>query len=154
MQTGGREGRAAGLPFPIAPEKFCTGAARETTRSLPCHTARKVIRMKRRLIFFRGLIATLDLYTEEFVKIFTAHGAECLVLDAAHMDGEMLRLKAFLLSEVTAAISCNNIGLHLEFEDGKNIWDRFQIPFYNIMMDHPFHYKNALDAAPEQMALL
>lgn len=110
--------------------------------------------LKRRYIFFYGMIDTLDLYTEEFVRIYTAKGAECLVIDTTQMEHEMLRLKAFLLQPVTAVISLNNIGLHLEFEDGRNIWDRYQIPFYNIMMDHPFHYKKALDAAPEQMTLL
>ncbi len=110
--------------------------------------------MNKRYIFFQGLIDTLDLYTSEFVTICKEQGAECLVLDAAHMAEEMVRLKAFLLEPVTSVVSFNNIGLHLELEDGKNIWDWFQIPFYNIMMDHPFHYKKALDAAPEQMILL
>ncbi len=110
--------------------------------------------MKKRYIFFRGLIATLDLYTDEFVKIYTEQEAECLVLQADRMDEEMMRLKAFMIEPVTAVISMNNIGLHLEFEQGRNIWDQFQIPFYNIMMDHPFHYKKALDHAPEQMILL
>lgn len=110
--------------------------------------------MKRRYIFFRGLIDTLDLYTDEFVRIFMDYGVECLVIDAARIEDEMLRLKAFFIHEVTAVISLNNIGLHLEFEDGKNIWDQFQVPFFNIMMDHPFHYKAALDTAPEQMILL
>ena len=110
--------------------------------------------MGKRYILFRGLICTLDFYTDEFVTILKARQAECLVVDAMHMDTEMLRLKAFLLAPVCAVISCNNIGLHLELEDGKNIWDRFEIPFYNIMMDHPFHYKKALDQAPEQMILL
>ncbi len=110
--------------------------------------------MKKRFIFFRGLIRTLDLYTDEFVKIFAEQDIECLVLNALQIEEEMIKLKAFLLNPVCAAISFNNIGLHLEFEDGQNIWDQFRIPFYNILMDHPFHYKPALDQAPEQMILL
>lgn len=110
--------------------------------------------MKKRFIFFKGLIATLDLYTDVFLELFSAQDTECLVIDAAQIDAEMLRLRAFLLEKVTAVISFHNIGMHLEFEDGKNIWDKYGIPFYNIMMDHPFHYKQALDAAPKQMVLL
>lgn len=110
--------------------------------------------MKRRYIFFRGLLDTLDLYTDEFVKIFTGKDAECLVVNALQIEEEMIRLKAFLINEVTAVISLNNVGLHLEFEEERNIWDQYQIPFFNIMMDHPFHYKTALDSAPEQMVLL
>ena len=110
--------------------------------------------MKKRYIFFKGLIDTLDLYTEEFVKIFTSQGSICLVLDAANMEDAWIQLKAFLLEPVTAVISMNNIGLHLEIEDGINVWDHFQTPFYNILMDHPFHYKEALDTAPQQMTLL
>lgn len=110
--------------------------------------------MERRYIFFKGLIDTLDLYTDEFVKIYTKHGDQCLVLDASCMEKEMMRLAAFLLEPVAAVISFNNIGLHLERSDGENIWDRYKIPFYNILMDHPFHYKEALDRAPEQTVLL
>lgn len=110
--------------------------------------------MKKRVILFRGLIRTLDLYTDEFIKIFAEQDMECLVLDVLQMEEEMIKLKAFLINPVSAAVSFNNIGLHLEFEDGQNIWDQFQIPFYNILMDHPFHYKTALDHAPEQMILL
>lgn len=110
--------------------------------------------MKSRYIFFRGLLDTLDLYTDEFVEIFMGQDAECLIVDAARIEDEMVRLKAFLISEVTAVISLNNVGLHLEFEEERNIWDQYQIPFFNIMMDHPFHYKAALDTAPEQMVLL
>ncbi len=108
----------------------------------------------KRYIFFKGLIDTLDLYTDEFVKIYTQQGDMCLVLDAACMDQEMVRLQAFLLEPVTAAISFNNIGMHLAFSGGENIWDRYKIPFYNILMDHPFHYKEALDQAPVQTVLL
>lgn len=110
--------------------------------------------MKKRYLFFKGLIDTLDLYTDEFVSIYTQHGHECLVLDAAHIDEELVRLRAFLLEPVTAVISFNNIGMHLELSDGKNLWDRYAVPFYNILMDHPFHYKEALEQAPEQMVLL
>lgn len=110
--------------------------------------------MERRYIFFKGLIDTLDLYTDEFVKIYTKNGDQCLVLDASCMEKEMMRLAAFLLEPVAAVISFNNIGLHLERSDGENIWDRYKIPFYNILMDHPFHYKEALDRAPEQTVLL
>ncbi|MDE6969588.1 MAG: glycosyltransferase [Eubacterium sp.] len=110
--------------------------------------------MKKRYIFFKGLIDTLDLYTDEYVNICSKEGAECLVIDAGIIDRELIRLKAFLIKDVTAVISMNNIGMHLEFEDGLNIWDQYQIPFYNILMDHPFHYKAALDRAPEQMILL
>lgn len=110
--------------------------------------------MKKRYIFFKGLIDTLDLYTDEYINICSKEGAECLVIDAGTIDREIIRLKAFLIKDVTAVISMNNIGMHLEFEDGLNIWDQYQIPFYNILMDHPFHYKAALDRAPEQMILL
>ncbi len=110
--------------------------------------------MKKRYIFFKGLIDTLDLYTDEYVNICSKEGAECLVIDAGIIDRELIKLKAFLIKDVTAVISMNNIGMYLEFEDGLNIWDQYQIPFYNILMDHPFHYKAALDRAPEQMILL
>ena len=44
----------------------------------------------------------------------------------------MMRLKAFMIEPVTAVISMNNIGLHLEFEQGRNIGDQFQSPVYII----------------------
>ncbi len=110
--------------------------------------------MNGRYIFFKGVIDTLDLYTDEFVKIYTQHQDECLVLDAGCMDEEIVRLKAFLLEPVTAVISFNNIGMQLAFSEGVNVWDQYGVPFYNILMDHPFHYKEMLEQAPQQAVLL
>ena len=110
--------------------------------------------MGKRYILFQGIIDTLDLYTQEFVKILQEKNAECLVVQANHMDAEMIRLKVFLLQPVTAVISLNNIGMHLEMESGENIWECFNVPFYNILMDHPFRYKRALETAPKTTCLL
>ncbi len=105
-------------------------------------------------IFFKGILDTIDFYTDEFVTVFKSHGKKCLILHTGHMSQEILRLKAILQEHPACTVSFNNIGLHIEMENGTNIWDYFHVPFYNIMMDHPFHYKTALETAPKQMVLL
>lgn len=110
--------------------------------------------MKQRYIFFYGVIDTFDLYTREFVRIFKENGKDCLVLDAGAMEAEMSRLKEYLRKPVTAVVSFNQVGLYLNFEDKGNIWDYFSVPFYDIIMDHPFHYRTMLLQPPKELVAL
>ena len=50
---------------------------------------------------------------------------------------------------IDAVVTFNNIGYNLSFSEGKNIWEEKNIPYYNILMDHPFHYDQPLRHAPK-----
>ncbi len=110
--------------------------------------------MTERLIFITGFHDTLDLYTKEFVKFFEKREADILICDGTEEASMKKGILEFAAEPVTAAICFNNIGYSLELTAEKNIWDTLEIPYINILMDHPFHYSKALKEAPQQEILL
>ncbi len=108
----------------------------------------------KRLIFFIGVYDTLDLFTFELKREFENLGYETMVFDVRDMAQGLKRLAEFALKPVKAVITFNNLGFNMELQAGKNIWDQLGIPCINILMDHPFCYKNALDQAPRNAVVL
>lgn len=111
--------------------------------------------MAGKVVFFKGVYDTLDLYTDEFVRIFTEKGYETLVIHTDCMEKSLKQLGKFMEdAPVDAVITFNNIGFDMELANEKNIWEELQIPCINILMDHPFHYDKALKHAPQNAILL
>ena len=111
--------------------------------------------MAGKVVFFKGVYDTLDLYTDEFVRIFTEKGYETLVIHTSQMEECLKRLGRFMEgTPVDAVITFNNLGFNMELSEGKNVWDELQIPCINILMDHPFHYDKAIKHAPQNAVLL
>lgn len=115
--------------------------------------AGKGIRLKR-LIFFVGVYDTLDLFTYELKREFDALGYESMIFDVRDMAQGLKDLAAFAAKPVKAAITFNNLGFNMELRAGQNIWEQLGIFCINILMDHPFCYKNALDHAPANAIVL
>lgn len=84
---------------------------------------------------------------------------------------EWNKLKGTDLSEQFAVVTFNNLGYNLEIPTGKwvemdgiaesftqgkkeNLWEFFRIPYFNILMDHPFHYEKPLRNAPDTSVVL
>lgn len=107
-----------------------------------------------RVILFEGAYATLDLFTEEIRKELERRSVEVMVFQVNEYQASLMKMAQFLQKPVTAAVAYNNLGFNMELVPGKNIWDDLGIPFVNILVDHPFHYKNALDAAPKKAIVL
>ena len=111
--------------------------------------------MIKNLLFFQGIYDTIDLFTVSVMQAFEQLGCNCSVLDVCNQDLMMKQLKdLFEESSIDAVITFNNIGYNLSLNDKENIWDMAEIPYYNILMDHPFHYDYALRHAPETSIVL
>lgn len=110
--------------------------------------------MEKRLIFFVGVYDTLDIFAYELKREFEKIGYETMLFDSSDMSGSMTRLARFTQKPVKAVITFNNLGYNMELVPGKNIWDELGILCINILMDHPFCYKTALDASPRYAAVL
>lgn len=108
----------------------------------------------KRLIFFIGVYDTLDLFTFELKREFEFMGYETMVFDVRDMAAGLKELSEFVAKPVKAVITFNNLGFNMELCAGENIWEELHIPCVNILMDHPFCYKNALDMAPENAVVL
>lgn len=109
---------------------------------------------EKRLIFFTGVYDTLDIFTCELQREFERMGYETMLFDSGNTEEGLRRLAGFLKKPVKAAITFNNLGYNMELVAGKNIWDELGICCINILMDHPFCYKAALDGSPKFAAVL
>lgn len=111
--------------------------------------------MKKTLIFFKGIYDTLDLFSDKLIEAFAEWGYEIFIYDANESEKnkkvllEMLREK----SKNAAVITFNNMGYNLETE-GINLWEQFEVPYFNILMDHPFHFDRPLKDAPSTAVIL
>lgn len=108
----------------------------------------------KRLVFFSGVYDTLDLFTFELKREFECMGYETMVFDVGNMAQGLQALAEFAAKPVKAVITFNNLGFNMELHPGKNIWEELGIPCVNILMDHPFCYKEALDQAPANAVVL
>jgi glycosyltransferase involved in cell wall biosynthesis len=102
----------------------------------------------RRLILMVGVYDTLDIFTYELKNAFEKMGYETLVYDNRETGKSLAALAQFVQKPVTAVLTFNNLGFNMELVEGKNVWEELGIPCVNILMDHPFCYKRALDNAP------
>lgn len=112
--------------------------------------------MKKTIIYFVGVYDTLDLFTDKLREAFEGMGYESFVYDA-RMEAQSKMALLSLLDEncgVQAAVTFNNLGYNLDLADGRNLWEAYEIPYINILMDHPFHYEKPLQRAPKTSIVL
>lgn len=121
--------------------------------------------MKRTIIYFVGVYDTLDLFTEKLRKAFEEMGYDSFIYDAAMERESKQALINLLETEIgdnpvestEAAFACvtfNNLGYNLDLPDGRNVWESYEVPYVNILMDHPFHYEKPLRNAPMTSVVL
>lgn len=121
--------------------------------------------MKRTVIYFAGVYDTLDLFTEKLREAFEEMGYESFVYDAAtendskHTLIDLLEMEKAGCTEQNSAnafacVTFNNLGYNLALPDGRNIWEAYDVPYINILMDHPFHYEKPLRNAPATAMVL
>ena len=106
--------------------------------------------MTKNLLFIQGIYDTIDLFITAFAEAFRRLGCVCHVIDIRDEESAMLQLKRVIEDvRIDGVITFNNIGYDLSFSEGKNIWEEKEIPYFNILMDHPFHYAYPLECAPD-----
>ena len=110
--------------------------------------------MRDRVILMVGLYDTLDIFTYELKKEFEKIGLEVMIFNSQDMEGSMIKLSEFIKELVKAVVTFNNLVFNMEIIKGQNIWEQLQIPCINILMDHPFIHKKALDNAPANAVVI
>ncbi|MGN0240809.1 MAG: glycosyltransferase [Candidatus Weimeria sp.] len=109
---------------------------------------------KGKLICMVGVYDILDIFMYEMIKEFKALGYEIFLFDTSRMQECLSHLEPFLSTHVKAVITFNNLGFNMELIPGHNLWEQLGIPVINILMDHPFCHRKALDAAPSNAVVL
>lgn len=119
------------------------------------------------IIYFKGVYDTLDLFTDHLIEAFESMGYGTFVYHTANEEvSKKMLLRLLGESQEFAAVTFNNLGYNLSFEQSKaaedeegkpeehNIWDYFHIPYIDILMDHPFHYEKPLRNMPKTAVIL
>ena len=103
---------------------------------------------------FKGCYDTLDIMTERLAEGFTEIGYEVLLVDTRSLIEGLSKVTSFVREGTLGVISFNNLGMNIELTEGKNLWDQLDIPLIDILVDHPFHYHDALVKAPKKTVVL
>lgn len=112
-------------------------------------------KLSKTMIFFQGVYDTLDLFTDSLIEAFSQMGMETFVYHASHQEKSKEELLKLLeRSGDAAVVTFNNLGYNLDLADGRNIWDVYNVPYVDILMDHPFHYGRPLSHMPETAVIL
>lgn len=106
----------------------------------------------RKVVLFTHGIETLWYFSLQMGKAFEKLGYEVFYFDQCHTYDSLSRLLAFCEPEVTAAVSFNFQGCsgedYMVDVHGINFFEAREIPFINIVVDHPFYYHKFLPLLP------
>ena len=113
------------------------------------------MKTKQTIILFKGIYDTLDLFSDQLGEAFVSWGYELFVYHAADVPNSKASLLSMLEEKHGNAVvvTFNNMGYNLEV-DGVNVWERFAVPYINILMDHPFHFEKPMREAPKTAIVL
>lgn len=105
----------------------------------------------KKIIMFTGGIETQEYFTLQLAKSFKEMGHEIFLYRLNVEDYDFIALCNFIEVGNTVMITFNFHGINQEapfYQGSENFWDRWAIPCYNIVLDHPFYYHKFLDAIP------
>jgi hypothetical protein len=110
--------------------------------------------MIKKLIFTEGVLETLDYFTEECRRGAEALGIECYVINCSIQGSNSADgLLDFVSGGDCAGFIFNQVGSLLMI-NGENFWDKYQIPLYDMVVDHPYNYQDVLDNPPAMLRLI
>lgn len=101
-----------------------------------------------RIVLMTGGVETLTYFSKELGRNFEEKGYKVFYYDLRETETCFPRLKRFLKPTETVLVTFNYIGMSREellyHPQYGHVWEQFQIPEYNIVVDHPLYYHNQL----------
>lgn len=108
----------------------------------------------KKIIFVQGVFDTMDLFSLALSNAYQKMGYETIHLDVQNEEAYKKILKQLAPKEIEAIVTFNNLAYRIEIDENQNYWEQHQIPYIDILMDHPFHYKDQLVRLPNTTILL
>jgi len=99
----------------------------------------------KRIIVVGGALPIITYTAQIFATEIRRFGAEVFYLDADEVGSRAAELIQFCTGGADMMLCINNVGLSLALADGSFLWDRFGIPCYDFLFDHPVHYMRVLN---------
>lgn len=108
----------------------------------------------KRIVMAKGGVETLEFFSYQMAKTFEKKGYSVCYFDLQNEIESAQKLRKFIRQKETAFVTFNFEGLEKEkgiYKEGIGyIWDEYQIPCYNIVVDHPYYYHNRLKDLPKK----
>lgn len=104
---------------------------------------------KRIAVFTQYEIPVLTYISEQYSKALEDLGCTVFRYNMHQFEESFSALLSFHHQGLDAAIVFNNGGFQMRLQSGESLWDSWNIPCYNIIVDHPMHYFQTLDYAPK-----
>lgn len=103
----------------------------------------------RLVVFYGSQISIINFITCQYIKSLEKLGHTVLLFDKTHFDESTLQLAQWQEQGLDAAIVFHNIGFEMRLANGQSLWDIWQVPVFNLIMDHPMYYADTLDNSPK-----
>lgn len=113
---------------------------------------------KKRFILFGSDIFILQYIMEQYRKAFINAGHEVFTFPAVAEPEDFTKyaeqMFLFRAQGSDAVITFNNRGFQMQTGNGTSLWDEWNIPCYNLLVDHPMYYFDSLDNSPANGILI
>lgn len=107
------------------------------------------------LIFCKGRNVSADYYTDQLVQATLKKQLACHVIDYNDPSTyTSIEFQNTIASGDCAAILFEDIGLHFEDQDGRNLWQAHQISVYSFLLSNPTEPLTFLENPPAPLKLL
>lgn len=108
----------------------------------------------KKIVMFVGGVETLAYFSIQMGNEFKRLGYSVFYFDLEDAENSAKKLRKFVKPNETVMITFNFEGLEKEqgvYKDGIGyVWDGYQIPCYNIAVDHPYYYHERLADLPRK----
>lgn len=108
----------------------------------------------KRIVMVIGGVETLEYFSYQMGKTFVEMEYQVFYYDLKNETQSARTLRKFIRVGETALVTFNFEGLEKEpgvYKPGIGyIWDEYQIPCYNIAVDHPYYYHDRLADLPKR----
>lgn len=101
------------------------------------------------VVFTGWRIPILNYISKQYINAFETLGHTVYAFDTQYFEESVKMLFAWHEQRLDAIITFNNVGFRMNMKSGESLWDLWNVPCYNIVVDHPMYYAETLDNAPE-----
>lgn len=96
------------------------------------------------IVFFKGILETLDYFVEKLVDAAVANNIDYYVADTENVESySSSAFFDFIKQENSILITFNQIGTRLVNSSEENVWEKYNVQIYDILVDHPRNFRGA-----------
>ena len=106
-----------------------------------------------KIIMFKGGVETLTYFSQELAEYFKTKGHDIFWYNLEESLYSAKKVKKFIKYRETIVLTFNFLGLSKEAgcydEASGYLWEQYDIPCYNIVVDHPLYYTERYEQLPQ-----